>query len=31
LGGFGGTPIAIPANRFDKVNEWYLKTARVFK
>ena len=31
LGGFEIKSIAIPANRFEEVNEWYLKTARVFK
>lgn len=31
LGGFETQSIAVPANRFEKVNEWYLKTARVFK
>lgn len=31
LSGFNATSIAAPANRFEKVNEWYLKTARVFK
>lgn len=31
LGGFSAISIAAPANRFEKVNEWYLKTARVFK
>ncbi len=31
LGGFSAKSIAIPANRFDNVTGWYLKTARVFK
>lgn len=31
LGGFSAKSIAFSANRFEKVNEWYLKTARVFK
>lgn len=31
LGGFNNKIIAAPSNRFDDVNKWYLKTARVFK
>lgn len=31
LGGFSAQSIAAPSNRFEKVNEWYLKTARVFQ
>lgn len=31
LGGFSAESIAAPANRFEEVNGWYLKTARVFK
>lgn len=31
LGGFSAASIAFPANRFEKVTDWYLKTARVFK
>lgn len=31
LGGFSAASIAFPANRFEKVSDWYLKTARVFK
>lgn len=31
LGGFTAEPIAYSSNRFDNVNQWYLKTARVFK
>lgn len=31
LSGFAAKTIAVPANRFEAVNGWYLKTARVFK
>jgi peptide/nickel transport system substrate-binding protein len=31
LGGFTTAPITTPANRFDVISEWYLKTARAFK
>jgi hypothetical protein len=31
LGGFSAESVAVPANRFNAVNGWYLKTARVFK
>ena len=31
LGGFEDTVVASAANRFDHVNRWYLKTARVFR
>ncbi len=31
LGGFSAESISFQASRFEKVNEWYLKTARVFK
>ena len=31
LGGIPDGPIAYSSNRFDNVNQWYLKTARVFK
>lgn len=31
LGGFTAKSIAVPSDRFEKVNGWYLKTARVFK
>lgn len=31
LGGFSAKSIVVPANRFEKVYEWYLKTARIFK
>jgi peptide/nickel transport system substrate-binding protein len=31
FGGLNEQFITTPANRFDKVNEWYLKTSRVFR
>ncbi|KKU94773.1 MAG: Extracellular solute-binding protein [Parcubacteria group bacterium GW2011_GWA1_48_11b] len=31
LNGFVAKMIAVPANRFEAVNGWYLKTARIFK
>ncbi len=31
LGGFSAKSVAIPADRFDNVQGWYLKTARVFQ
>ena len=31
LGGFSATFITTPSNRFDNVNQWHVKTARVFK
>lgn len=31
LGGFSAEAITVPADRFYKVNEWFLKTARIFK
>jgi len=31
LGGFNVKLIASPTERFEEINKWYLKTARVFK
>ncbi|HEY4475759.1 MAG TPA: peptide ABC transporter substrate-binding protein [Candidatus Paceibacterota bacterium] len=31
LGGFNAKSLGTPSNRFDEINKWFLKTARVFK